>query len=111
VHRKRHSEEWKRKMSEAKKGKPFSGRAFGSNGEKHTEETKKKMSLLKMGKPRPDLKGHPLTQATKEKIRNLHLGKKHSKETRMKMSVSHKKLVETGKHPSWKGGLTAKKFS
>jgi len=43
-----HSEETKRKMSESQKKIPKKGRPIGS---KHTEETKRKMSKSKKGKP------------------------------------------------------------
>ncbi len=43
-----HSEETKRKMSEAQKKIPRKGRPIGS---KHTEETKRKMSESRKGKP------------------------------------------------------------
>lgn len=34
------------------------------------------------------------------------LGRKHSTNTRLKMSITAKKKVEAGVHPFWKGGLT-----
>ena len=64
------SEEAKRKMSEAKKGKKLS------------EETKKKMSETKKGKKR--------SEEIKRKISKAHKGKKHSKEHIKKMSEALK---------------------
>ena len=75
------SEEAKRKMSKAKKGKP---------GRKQTEETKKKLreriisdeTREKMSKAK---KGRKLSEETKEKLRILNLGRKHSENTKEKL--------------------------
>lgn len=81
----KHTEETKRKISEALVGK------------KHTEETKKKMSLAKMGN----------THASGNK--NM-LGRTHSEETRKKLSVAHsgkERLYRRGnKCNFWRGGIT-----
>ena len=100
------SEETKKKMSDALKG-----RNLGI----HTEETYKKLSAAAMG--------HEVTQETRDKIRktltgkkhsqerinnirkgiikngvsNSFLGKKHSEESRQKMSLSQKKVHERKK--------------
>lgn len=47
------------------------------------------MSEAKRGKPSPR-KGAKLSEETKQKLREANLGKKHSCETRMKMSSSAK---------------------
>jgi len=77
------SEETKRKKSIALKGKPLS------------EETKRKMSLAKIGKI-SNKKGKKLSEETKKKISESHigcLGKKHSAETKYKMSMSRKRRI------------------
>ena len=76
---KKPSKETRQKMSAAQ-GKTWIGR-------QHSEEAKKKMAEAKKGKQSPR-KGVVLSNATKEKIRSANLGKKHSIETRRKMSES-----------------------
>jgi group I intron endonuclease len=102
-----HSEETKRKMSQAKMGIKLSEehrknlseshkgfipskesikkRADAMRGHTFTEEAKQKI--------RNTLLGHPVSEETREKIRKANTGRKHSKETREKMSMSHKKRV------------------
>ena len=65
-----HTEETKRKISEALLGKIV------------TEETKRKMSEVHKGKK--------LTEETKRKIRESRLGTKHTEESKRKMSESRK---------------------
>lgn len=84
------SEETKRKISEANKGKVRSdevrkrlsdlkkGVVPWMKNKKHSEDSKTKMSLSKRGKPSP-----------KKGIK----GKPHSEETKRKMSESHKKRI------------------
>lgn len=83
------SEEWKRKISEAKKGKH------------HSEEWNKKISKVMKGRP-STMKGKHRSEETKRKISEVlrgqaawNKGKKMSEETRRKNSEAHK-----GKHPS-----------
>lgn len=52
-------------------------------------------------------KGHVVTQEMREKIRQGHLGKKLSFETRRKMSVVRQKLYSGENNHFWKGGATA----
>lgn len=77
------SEETKRKMSEAQKGKIVS------------EETRKKMSLARKGRPAHN-KGkpakHAISEETKRKMSESHKGKKHSEETKAKMRLAKSKL-------------------
>ena len=114
-----HTEEHKRKISEAQKG-----RIGGMKGKKHTEETKRKMSRMK--------RGHLVSMETRKKIGEANIGKmlgKHnglttefqkghipwskgkrrcySKETldKMKMAKIGKYGEETG---NWKDGITPK---
>lgn len=96
-----HSEETKKKISEARKGKKLS------------EETKKRISEAKRGKHHPNseetkkkiseaMKGHKVSEETKKKISEAlkgkpspNKGKHHTEETKRKMSEAMK-----GKH--WK---------
>lgn len=72
---KRHTKETKQKMSKAYKGKsPWNK---GNKGKHHSEETKKKISDL--------LKGKPLSKEHKRKISEGLKGKVLSKETRQKL--------------------------
>lgn len=54
-----------------------------------TEETKKKMSEAKIGKPSP-MTGKHHTEETKQKLREINLGKTHTEESKKKMSEAHK---------------------
>ena len=97
---------YRKKMSDAKKGKHYSnsfklghkinlGKIYSqerrqkiskaNTGKKHSEESKKKMSFYRIGKKT----------------------KPHTLETRLKMSESAKKIVESGKHIFWKGGISS----
>ncbi len=73
----KHTEEAKKKISDAHKGKIF------------TEEHKNNLSKAHKGKPAWN-KGIPRSEETKEKLRQINLGKKYSKETKLKMSESTK---------------------
>ena len=75
---KHHSEETKKKMSEAQKGEKNP-----MHGKHHFEETKKKMSEVKKN----------MSEETKKKMSEAKKGKKLSEETKKKMSEAHK-----GKH-------------
>lgn len=95
--RKPFSEETKRKISEANKGKVFSKerrRKIGeaSKGRLHTEEWKRKASER--------MKGHIVTKETREKIRMKAKGRKHSEQGRKNISEGHKG------QKAWNKGLT-----
>ncbi|HLD91337.1 MAG TPA: NUMOD3 domain-containing DNA-binding protein [Patescibacteria group bacterium] len=90
-----HSEEHKRKISEALKG--FNNLNFGKHP---SEETKKKLSdnhkgekSFAFGKP-SKLRGVPRSQETKIKISNSHKGKKLTSEHRKRISEGKKQAKE-----------------
>ncbi len=99
--RKPHSEETKRKMSEAQKGRP---------GKPLSEATKRKMSETTRGVPRK-----PHSEETKKKISEAHRGKtfNHSEETRRKISEANKGQVpwSKGKKLGPKSEETRRKIS
>ncbi len=74
----KHSEEHKRKISEAQKGKPRIGHP-------HTKATKRKISRAHMGKSYG-----PLSEEHKQKIKYATLGRICSDETKQRMSASAK---------------------
>ena len=120
-HRKLHmhmSEETRRKISEAKKGRTFSEEHRRNISESHkgkkrapfSEETRRKMSEANKGEKNPMYgkhiseetrrkiseakKGHTLSEETRRKMSESHKGKKRapfSEETRRKMSEAHKR--------------------
>jgi hypothetical protein len=96
----KHSEETKRRMSLANKGKnhPLWGK-------KRSEKTKRKIGLTNASKVSLKKENHPRwgkkqTEETKRKISIAKKGRKHTEETRKKMSLA--RIGE--KHPFWKGG-------
>lgn len=96
------SEEHKRKISEAKKGKPSP-----MKGKHHSEETKRKMSIIKMGNK--CFLGHTHTIETRQKISKAHQGLKHphGEETKKRMSEAKKGV----KNPAWRGGKSFEPYS
>jgi len=75
INRPKHSEETKRKIGLANRGRKR------ETGWKHTEEAKRKMSLAQ--------KGRIVSDEAKKKISEGHIGKKASDETKRKMSIAH----------------------
>lgn len=67
-------------------------------GFKHSQKTKEKISLICKGKKKP-----PRTREHRKNLGKANLGKKHSIETRLKMSEAHK----GEKSYLWKGGITS----
>lgn len=124
---KHHSDETKRRLSEASKGnKNWLGKHLSDEhkdklkiahiGIKYTDEINKKKGLV--GDKNPNF-GKPLSAKQKEKLRQANLGKKASKETKLKMGKSHlgfkhseesklkMSLANLGeKAYNWKGGVT-----
>jgi hypothetical protein len=118
---KHHSEEAKKKMSDAHKGKY------------HSEKTKKKMSEAKKGENNPNYGKHPsmetrkklsdaekgeknhnygkhLSEETRKKISDAHKGKHLSEETKKKISDANKGKLKGENHPNYKGGISTRKF-
>jgi hypothetical protein len=75
------SEETKEKISKA------------GEGRLHTDEAKRKMSEALKGKPAPN-KGKKMSDEQKKKISRANEGRKHTEETRKKMSISAKNRPE-----------------
>lgn len=91
-----------------------------AKGRKFTEEHRKKMSIAQSGKNNAmygmngklnPMWGRKHSEETKQKIaeksKGRWLGKRHKESSKIKASISHKKLVILGIHPSWKGGKTS----
>src|SRR3990167_244003 len=89
--RKSHSEETKRKIGLANKGKKLPPRTF---------EYREKMRLIKLGKP------HPRTPEWTKNLAASLRGKRRSVETRKKQGLSTRRE----KHWNWKGGITPLNF-
>lgn len=89
---KHHTDETKRKISEAN-----SGKVSPNKGKRMSEEARRKMSIAakkRMSNPENNpMYGKHHTEATKEKNRQKHIGKTYSEESRKKMSESMKKLA------------------
>lgn len=95
---KHHSQESKRKLSEANKGN-----IPGNKGKHHSEEAKKKISEANKGRKAWN-KGKPMSEEQRKKLSEAHKEKKHkphSEETKQKISEAMKckrwKLVD-GEH-------------
>lgn len=84
----RHTEETKRKMSEAQKGKR-TGEENHNYGKPRSEETKRKISEANKGKPSHN-KGKSPSEETKRKLSEANKGKHHTEESRKKMSEARK---------------------
>lgn len=108
----KHTDEAKRRIGEAARGKIFSTEHLQRMKEaraKHppiSDIARKRMSDAHKGIPTGRL-GIPLSLETREKIRARHLGVKkpeRSLEYRLNMSKSNLKRVANGTHNFWKGG-------
>jgi hypothetical protein len=111
---KKASEASKKKMSEAHKGKKLTeetkrNMSEARLGKKHTEETKRKISKSLSGEKNHNY-GKKLTEETKRKIGESHKGKIVTEETKRKMSEAAlgKKLTEETKKKLSEARLGAK---
>ena len=91
-----------------------------TKGRKFTEEHRKKISIGnsgennamygKSGELNP-MWGRKHSEETKSKIaatsKGRWSGKTHKETSKIKASLTHKRMVELGIHPSWKGGKTS----
>ena len=90
-------EETRKKLSSSLKGL-LSGEKHPMFGKHHSEETRRKISTANKGKPAHN-KGKHLSEETKRKLRDANKGKHLSEETKQKMSSSLKGLLSGEKHP------------
>lgn len=98
---KKHSEESKKKMSLASKGKPKSPAHRESLSEANKGNTLSPESRLKLSQSLKDIKhrvGAKASEETKDKLSKSHAGKMHSEETKKKMSESGKSKVFSEEH-------------
>ena len=86
------SEETRKKLSDANKGRPTGRNMTGSNGtmygRKHSDESKKKMSLKALGNKNNT--GYKTSEETKRKLSEANKGKAKSEETKRKLSEANK---------------------
>jgi len=82
------TEEYRQECSERVK-QLHKEKKVGMYGKKHSDETKKKMSVASKGKLKPWLIGRKFSPETIEKLRQLNLGRVSSEETRKKISENH----------------------
>lgn len=96
---KHRTEEAKRKMAEAKKGK-YTGEDSPNYGKHHSEEAKRKMSEAKKGKPSPN-KGKKMSEAQKKKLSEAHKGKPSGYKGKTHTGETRRKLSEATKGMHW----------
>lgn len=94
---KTHSDETKRKMSEAKKGKPHSAEhvrkiAESNKGQTRSDETRQKISAAKKGKSRK-----PFSDETKRKMAEAKKGEKNPQYGKTKSDETKRKMSESHK--------------
>lgn len=97
---KKHSEETKRKMSEARKGKKRTEEyckrmSVIRTGEKRSDEAKAKMSLAAIGRKHSEETKKKISRIVKERT-DYRTGWHHTVETKKKMSDWHKEHPESG---------------
>ncbi len=103
------SEEVRKKISEANKGKTawnkglkgyLAKKKHYNYGKHWSSKIKLKMSLSHKGKISP-MKGKHHTEEAKRKNREAHFGKKHTEEQKVKNSKTHIRIIKEGKwHPN-----------
>ncbi len=115
------SEEHRRKIGEAIKGKKHYNWGkhlppetkeklrIASTGRKHSLEAKKKMSIASMGNK--SKLGQHLSEETKKKIGNKSRGRRHSIKTKYKISEGRKGKYGLENNPNWKGGISFEPYS
>jgi hypothetical protein len=125
VHKPR-SEETKKKISETTKGVPKTLEVRQRIKEKREYEKilkffhkkkiirtlkhKQAVSQARKGKPSWNKGGH-ISEITREKLREIHMGKKASPQTKEKMSIARKGRFVGEKSWNWKGGLSFEPYS
>jgi hypothetical protein len=118
----KHSEETKRKISLSEHGRIFTDEqkikmSIAHKGKKLSIEHRKAQSngQKKAGRRPPSQLGKHHSKQTRLKISLAHLGKKASLETRKKLSIAHTGKPQYNRRgvnsPLWKGGITAKNSS
>ena len=106
----KHTEETKKKMSEASMGKKHSEESKikmskAQKGRKHSEETKKKIGDSHRGFKHSELSKKKMSEALKGKYcgeKSYHFGKHHTEEARKKIG----KAQRGDKNSNWRGGLS-----
>ena len=82
------TEEYRQECSERVK-QLHKEKKVGMYGKNHSDETKRKMSVASKGKSKPWLIGRKLSPESIEKLRQINLGRVLSDETRKKISENH----------------------
>lgn len=82
------TEEYRQECSERVK-QLHKEKKVGMYGKNHSDETKRKMSVASKGKPKPWLIGRKLSPESIKKLRQINLGRVLSDETRKKISENH----------------------
>jgi group I intron endonuclease len=82
------TEEYRQKCSERIK-QLHKEKKVGMYGKNHSDETKRKMSVASKGKSKPWLIGRKLSPESIEKLRQINLGRVLSDETKKKISENH----------------------
>jgi group I intron endonuclease len=82
------TEEYRQECSERVK-QLHKEKKVGMYGKKHSDDTKRKMSEASKGKSKPWLIGRKLSPETIERLRQINLGRVSSEETRKKISENH----------------------
>ena len=105
------SEDTKKKISDAKRGKPRIGNIPDIRGKKnpmygkhHSEGVRKKQSEAKLEDKNPFYRKHH-TEESKKKSSKANRGRKRDEEIRKRMSENHTD-VSSERNPNWRGGVS-----